>query len=206
MQHLKETTDYRRSLRDKILETAMHLFAQRGVRAVRMDDIAQQLGISKRTLYEIYDDKEQLLFEGVRKYDQQRKDSMSEFAQKADNVMDVILEEYSRKAEETRLTCPQFLADIQKYPKVVAYMQEQHERSHEAVQQFLQRGVSEGYFRNDVDYDLVNTLFEAVGQQVMKSQLFSQYSFEHLFNNLLLVPLRGFCTAKGLQVLENRLH
>ena len=57
MQEIKETTAYKRSLKGRILETAMKAFAERGVKAVRMDDVAQMLCISKRTLYEVYKDK-----------------------------------------------------------------------------------------------------------------------------------------------------
>ena len=68
MQDLKETTSYRTALKDKILESAMLLFAQQGIRAVKMDDIATSLAISKRTLYELFDDKETLLAVGLQKY------------------------------------------------------------------------------------------------------------------------------------------
>ena len=59
-------TAYRENLRNKILNTAMTLFKQRGIKAVRMDDIATEMGISKRTLYEIYSNKEDLLYECVK--------------------------------------------------------------------------------------------------------------------------------------------
>ena len=207
MQDLKETTAYRKSLKDKILEISMKAFAERGVRAVRMDEIASRLGISKRTLYEIYDDKEQLLFEGVCKYDRQKKDSLAEYAKGAHvNVMDVILEAYRRKAEDTRMVCPQFYIDIQKYPKILQYIKKEHNRTRDEFMQFMERGVSEGYFRQDVDYHLISCLFDAIGQYIMQNnQLLKVYSFEQLFNGLLLVPLRGFCTEKGLQVLNSRL-
>ena len=54
MQEIKETTAYKKALKGRIMETAMKAFAERGVKAVKMDDIAQMLSISKRTLYEIY--------------------------------------------------------------------------------------------------------------------------------------------------------
>ena len=56
MQEIKETNSYRLALKDKILDAAMNAFMKRGIRAVKMDDIAQQLTISKRTLYDIYED------------------------------------------------------------------------------------------------------------------------------------------------------
>ena len=54
-------SEYRRELKKRILDCAVDKFFTLGIRAVKMDDIAKALGISKRTLYEIYSDKEQLL-------------------------------------------------------------------------------------------------------------------------------------------------
>ena len=65
MQKKFTTTEYRKTLREKIMNAAMKCFREKGIRAVRMDDIANELSISKRTLYEIYNNKEELLYEGV---------------------------------------------------------------------------------------------------------------------------------------------
>lgn len=48
--------------KEKIVAQAMQIFLKQGIKAVRMDDIAQMMGISKRTLYELFGDKETLLF------------------------------------------------------------------------------------------------------------------------------------------------
>ena len=42
--------------KERIIEQAMHMFVSQGIKSVRMDDIAQQLGVSKRTLYELFGD------------------------------------------------------------------------------------------------------------------------------------------------------
>ena len=60
---------YRQELKVRILQTAMREFKQKGIRDVRMDDIAGILGISKRTLYEIYENKEELLLAGLHEED-----------------------------------------------------------------------------------------------------------------------------------------
>ena len=92
MQEIRETTAYKKSLKGRILEAAMKAFAQRGVKAVKMDDIAQMLSISKRTLYEIYKDKEELLYQGVVQYDQNNRQYLAAFVEQASSVMDIIIE------------------------------------------------------------------------------------------------------------------
>ena len=53
MQKNSSVTSYRQQLREKILKISMEEFKSKGIRAVKMDDIAALLGISKRTLYEM---------------------------------------------------------------------------------------------------------------------------------------------------------
>jgi AcrR family transcriptional regulator len=203
MQEIKETTAYKKSLKGRILEAAMKAFAERGVKAVRMDDIAQMLSISKRTLYEIYEDKEELLYQGVVHFDQEAKKSMRAFTQESSSVMDIILEAYQRRVVRTGSVNPLFYEDIQRYPKVVEYLNKEREHAYDQFLGFLQRGVREGYFRENVDYELVAQMFNAINTFVMNQHLLSRYTIQKVFANMLLIPLRGFCTQKGLQVIEN---
>ena len=142
MQEIKETTAYKKLLKGRILETAMKAFAERGVKAVRMDDVAQMLGISKRTLYEIYRDKEELLYQGVMHFDQEAKKSMNAFIQQASSVMDIILEAYQRRVLRTGTVNPLFYEDIQKYPKVTDYLNKEREHAYDQFLGFLQRGLT----------------------------------------------------------------
>ena len=203
MQEIKETTAYKKSLKGRILEAAMKAFAERGVKAVRMDDVSQMLSISKRTLYELYTDKEELLYQGVVKYDQDNRKHLTAFIEQASSVMDIIIETYQRRVVSIGSVNPQFYEDIQKYPKVVEYLNKEREHAYDQFLGFLQRGVREGYFREDVDYELVTQMFNAINTFVMNQHLLSRYSIQQVFANMLLVPLRGFCTEKGLQVIEN---
>ena len=66
------TNDYRRELKSKIIEYAMNEFRQRGIKAVKMDEISRGLHVSKRTVYEIFGDKEELLLAGIRAQDVSR--------------------------------------------------------------------------------------------------------------------------------------
>ena len=67
---------------------------------------------------------------------------------------------------------------------------------------FLHRGVSEGYFRNDINYDLIAYMFEALGKYIMSHQLYHKYTMKDVFDNLIFVSLRGLCTPKGIAILD----
>ena len=199
---MKPITNYRQSLKERIVAAAMEQFAQHGVKAVKMDDIASSLGISKRTLYEIYDNKEVLLFEGVRRYHENAKQQVTAYAQRAGSVMDIMLFVYELKSREFHMTSPKFYEDIQKYPRVTTYLADERKKNQEELLAFMERGVAEGYFRVEVNYRLINHLFEAMGGYIRDHRLIKQYSSDELFNNILFVTLRGICTQKGIDALD----
>lgn len=201
MQEIKDLNAYRMSLKERILESAMTAFAQYGIRAVKMDDIASGLSISKRTLYEIYGDKESLLLACVKKKHEEKLQYMTEFANNH-NVIEVVAEAYRRKVAETNRVNFLFYLDIQQYPQVMRLLEENHASLHESFMLFLSRGVKEGYFRKEVNYELISYMFDVIGESVAKNKLFMRYPSEELLNNLMLVPFRGFCTEKGVKVLS----
>ena len=72
------TNDYRRELKSKIIEYAMNEFRQRGIKAVKMDEISRGLHVSKRTVYEIFGDKEELLLAGMMRQLEENRSKLEE--------------------------------------------------------------------------------------------------------------------------------
>ena len=202
MMVLKETTAYRKQLRAKIMEAAMKAFTQKGIRAVKMDDIASSLAISKRTLYEIFEDKEHLLYETINQYDAISRQRLTDYAAQQHSVIDVILKAYRMKVEEIKKVNPAFYTDIIRYPKLASYIKNNNERTRESFVKFLERGVEEGFLRADVNYEMIPHMFDALGEYMIKSKLLDRYSLDELFTNYVLVSIRGFCTEAGLKAIE----
>ena len=92
MQEKKPITPYKKGLREVILKAAMKAFIEKGIRAVKMDDIAESLAISKRTMYEIYGTKEELLYEGLKAVRESRKAQFMEMGKEKD-LMDPLLKD-----------------------------------------------------------------------------------------------------------------
>ena len=204
MQKKKTITAYKKGLREVILNTAMKAFAEKGIRAVKMDDIAESLTISKRTMYELYATKEELLYEGVKAYRERQKAKIAELG-KCKDLMEILMKYYRIKVEEGHSTSQAFYNDLIKYPRVLRYLNREKMHTRENLLKFFERGVYEGYFRDDINYELAARLFDAIGRYVMEQRLYSQYSIEELFTSLSFVSLRGLCTEKGLQKLERLL-
>ena len=202
MQETKSISPYKQELKVRILTVAMKAFAERGIRAVKMDDVASELGISKRTLYEIYENKELLLYEGVTHYYQLKEDELKCKTADCRNVMEILLTVYRTKVEEFRKTNQLFYDDMVKYPKVQRFLIQQNQTMRHNSIKFLERGIIEGYFRKDLNCELAARMFDALGEYVVMNKLYQKYSIEEIFVNLVFVSMRGLCTEKGIKALD----
>lgn len=205
MQETKHISAYRENLKTQILHSAMDLFSHHGIRAVKMDDVAASLTISKRTLYELYENKEVMLFEGMKLYHRLRSEQVEKIVLGCDNVMEIMLNLYRMKVDEFRQTNPAFYSDIKKYPSVLQYLEQENVNSCSKFQQFIKRGIQEGYFRPELNYDLAGRIFDVMGRYIMESQLYRNYSIEDIFQSFIFVSLRGLCTEKGVIALDEML-
>ena len=200
MKKLNHPTEYRKELRGRILEVAMQDFIQRGIRAVKMDDIAGSLGISKRTLYEIFPNKESLLLEGIRLKQAMGEEEMAKYVtEKNPNTMDIIMKFYHMQMEELSSLPMTFITEISRYPLVTEFLRKKHQKSEENANRFFLRGVK------DVDYELISRLGEGMTQNAIARQLYFQYEPQYIFRNIIFLFLRGFCTQKGLEYIDNTL-
>lgn len=202
MRKTGNTTAYRESLKLRILGTAMPLFKSKGVKAVKMDDIATEMAISKRTLYEIYSNKEDLLYECV-KYDSEKMvGQIVEYARSVDNEMDVIAYYLKVRLKDLGSINPCFFTEMHKYTRIVDFLQKNNERQKSNSRQFVQKGIEHGFFRDDLNYDIVHKIGDAAMNYVMRSKMYQKYSLKEIFRTFIVVYMRGCCTEKGLKYLE----
>ena len=197
-------TIYRRELKGRILEVAMREFKRKGVRSVKMDDIARILTISKRTLYEIYSDKQELLLEGICHEERMHDEHISKFAS-GKGAIDILMEFYRMQINQIGDVNPLFYDDVKKYKMVRDYIRERHLIHQQKGLDFFKKGVKDGFFRDDIDYELISRLAEDVSRLVMESSMYSEYSLEHVFRNIFFLFFRGFSTPKGIEVMDSLL-
>ncbi|GAB6981945.1 TetR/AcrR family transcriptional regulator [Prevotella dentasini JCM 15908] len=193
---------YREELKGKILQAATEMFYRLGIRQVTMDDIANGLKISKRTLYEIYENKEKLLSDVLLTNDEQNSRTLETFDVPGKNVLDIIIELYLFKTEKLSHVNPLFFEELHKYPKLIEFMRRRHDRQRKAFLDFIGRGISEGYFLPNVNYELLQIMGDATGEYVMNNFLYKKYDFRDIFHTSVLLFIRGICTPKGVQRLD----
>lgn len=195
-------TAYRESLRQRILDTAMTLFKKKGIKAVRMDDIATEMAISKRTLYEIYSNKEDLLYECVRNENEVLMKKLGDYARTAENEMAVVAYFIKLRLKDLGSINPLFFTEMEKYERIVSFFRTNSAKQTAHSQEFMRSGIEHGFFRSDLNYDIINMMGDAAMNYVMRTRLYEKYKLNEIFHTFVIVFMRGCCTEKGLAYLD----
>lgn len=194
---------------EKILHKALELFLNLGFKSVTMDDIANEMGISKKTIYVHFPNKTKLveattlhLFEtiscGIDHISTLKKNPIEEiFDIKAFVMMHLKNEKSS----------PQY--QLQKYyPKIFAALKtKQFEVMQGCVTENLKRGIAQGLYRDTINIDFISRIYFNGMINLKDQELFPlvKFSMNTLMEYYLEYHLRGICTAKGLKTLSQSL-
>ncbi len=196
--------------KERIVEQAMQMFVSQGIRAVRMDDIAQQLGVSKRTLYELFGDKERLLYLAVDCYFEQMRRQRAEACAGARNVVEamfMVLGCVMDHADHSR----RLMESLRKfYPAVYEKaLRESSARGRDDLRHMLETGISQGLFIDTFNLDLaISVLYYTASAISERRELLlpAEMSVREAFVQIISNTFRGLSTPKGMQLIDECLQ
>jgi TetR/AcrR family transcriptional regulator, cholesterol catabolism regulator len=196
-------------IRTRIIEGAADLFKTHGIRAVTMDTLANHLGISKRTIYEVFSDKDELLSGVLKLMILKQKDLVKRVLDDSENAIVAIfkiLEINMNHFQEMSIT---FQSDIKKFHHEVMMKKSESNEipDYHSNMQVIERGIKEKLFRKDINPELVNRCIYSLGRAIMDQELypFEQFSRREVIKNVLINYLRGISTMEGMELI-NRLE
>ena len=190
-------------LRERIVRSAAMLFQQHGIKQVRMDDVASGLGISKKTLYATFADKEAILLEVVKLTSASFCIAIKEILVHSTNVVEQIFLLYKRIIEHAREVNPLFFTELIRYTEVDAYFDRMHAEHACYVKEWLQKGVEQGLLRDDINYEVFLQQDGFQIDRLLTNPSVRKYPAEVIYRSVVLVLLRGMATEKGLEIIEN---
>ena len=186
----------------------MHMFVRQGIKAVRMDDIAQELGISKRTLYEMFGDKEQLLYLCLKHYLADINESaISKAKETSGNMLETILTVFFEMTRYNE-TNNRLFTNLRKfYPSVYNRIHcEQGEAGTKRFKKAIEECVNSGLLDNKTDIDLALTMlyYIATGIVARKDVILPEgVSAHEAFISIVLIFFRGLSTSEGLRIIDD---
>ncbi len=190
----------------EIAEKVCKLFREFGIKSVTMDDIARHLSISKKTLYEYFTDKKDLV-KGVMESNARNKAIDFSIPQKKKiNAIEELFYYYSVQVQMIRDHKPSFIYDLKKYyPELYKQFQDvKRQRILDSVQENLIKGKKEGLYRNDVDESVIARLNLMRIEGIMNSGTFSfeEMVSPDLFSKIFKYHVYGIVSDKGREIFE----
>lgn len=184
------------------MNKAFDLFAQYGVKSVSMDDIAKASGVSKRTLYESFEDKETLLTEGLDLNASRLGKYLTVLEKEPFNALETILLLYEEMMKEPRWYDKKFYDDLNKYPKALQKIETNKARFGKRYMELFTRGIKEGVFQDGINFEIMGLLVKEQTKMLRPSDIFSKHSVVEVYNTILLTFLKGISTDKGRTILD----
>ncbi len=206
MAQQNDTLSTAKDIRQHVVDVAADMFYRMGIRSVTMDDIAHKLTMSKRTLYQIFADKEALLLATAIKHDEEERARMEQLSRECSNVLELLIVVFEKKMREMDEMCITFLTDLMKYPALVAHFEESRRAQEIEAVKFLDGGKEQGLFRKDVCFPIVVRQISAGMEMAMKNALWGEYSQAEIFLNTVIPYIRGCATKKGIDMIDSFLN
>jgi len=197
-------------LKERIVESSINLFLQRGCKSVTMDDIVAENGISKRTLYEIFEDKNSLLIECLDTVYERTKTVTDQIFATADNVYELIFRTHECQSDSWYHLRLSFLIELKKYyPEVYEQLVAKFSKYHdENTIRFISRGQAEGLIMEQLDISIVSKTLIAMSNMVIRGDTYDNVNATRIeiFKQSILLYIRGISTKKGIELLDNYLN
>lgn len=189
----------------KILECFIESLMSNGLKATTMDSIASSLQMSKRSLYEIFSNKEDLFREALLHFHKKMGEKMSQIFLSSPNIMEAIIKCFIYNRDLMSGMSADFMKDMADVAAKEHFLSESDRSNHyQNLYEVLQRGVREGYFRDDVNL-MVQCRMLTIQMQSLKhtEELFPpDITLLNVYDSIIIGFLRGISSEKGLAQLE----
>ena len=178
-----------------------------GIKAMTMDELARHMGISKRTIYENFQDKNTLLIAIFQHYKKEHAVKFEKILEESPTVLHAAYRWNNERSVSMPLAKVISLYDEVKRYHPVVYQKEilkDIDQRFEETKGVLELGVKQGVFRKDLDVEVATSLMISLSQQMAEDTdgYRRQFSIEKLHATYMEIFIRGCCSVKGYQLFD----
>lgn len=193
--------------KERIVAQAMQMFVSQGIKSVRMDDIAQQLGVSKRTLYELFGDKESLLYLSMEYFFECKRLERVRESSGAANVLEAMFRVLRCVMDDSE-TIHRLLGNLRKfYPAVhERLLHEGAVKSRRDMREMLEKGIADGLFVESINIDLaISVLYYTASAITDRKDLLLPEGMDEreAFIQIVSNFFRGISTPEGARLVDD---
>ena len=200
-----QRSDLQDSDYEALLSRIVPIMLSNGLKATTMDNVAAELGMSKRTLYEIFGSKSVMLREALQQLERQSREYYVKVFASADNIMEAMFKIFKYNRDLIKDVNPDFYRDMDRLSKDKRKEYEQtREQRHEEMLKVFKLGVDQGMFRPDVDYPIQSRMM-GIQMEALKrnEELFPpEIPLQRVFDAIIVSFLRSIASEKGMRILD----
>jgi AcrR family transcriptional regulator len=194
---------------DQFYSRVYELYNRYGIKSVTMDDVARELGMSKKTLYECISDKADLVKHVMDMVYKHHGIKLMEITTQGLNAIEEIFEVNRYMTRMVSEQNPTLLYDLRKYyPELFQeLMKEQRRRMHEAIRENLQKGIDEGLFRKEMNIDIISKLHMTRMEYLRGHDDYQLTDIDssEVMKEVFIYHLHGISNENGIKVLNKKL-
>ena len=194
---------------DEIIVSISTLFMKYGIKSVSMDDVSRELGISKKTLYQYFKDKDELVTKVVEHHAELLSGEMFKMVSENANAIEQLLKVSKFVSQYLKNINPSVTYDLKKYYPQIWKNVNLNNRDYifNQIKQNMINGIKEGLYRSDINIDIITHfyLFRMEMSQTYEMIVENKYSYEEIFNTSFNYHIRGIANKKGLEYLEKKI-
>ena len=193
----------------KIVENATSVFLKYGIKSVNMDDMSRHLGMSKKTLYQYFRDKEDLVKRSVAHFCTREDHEIRDICHQGLNAIDESLAIMRWVLSVLQNIHPSVNFDLEKYHPQVAHAMKQnrHRAIYDCIRLNMKKGQREGYYRKDFNADVIAKIYIARMDTIFDQELFpsDQHNLGDLYKEIFKYHIRGIASPVGLEYLHEKM-
>jgi len=195
--------------KERILEKATDLFMRYGIRSITMDEIAAQLGISKKTIYQFFTDKDAMVDAVVNDETRRNEDECLHSSKSAENAVHEIFLAMDNMEEMLKGMNPQIIHDLEKHHPAAFKRLKQYKYQflYSIIKENLERGLKEDVYRSDLNVELttrhrIETAFMPFNQDAFPQ---NKYPMNQTCQDLAVLFLHSVSNQNGKKLIEKYL-
>ena len=192
----------------ELLEKVALLFKRFGIKSMTMDEIARQLGISKKTLYQFVSNKNELVIKMMHFYTTREQDCIDDVFRASHNAIDELMETTKLVGSQVKEMHQSVMFDLNKYhPEAFKILRDHKDQFiYRNIKRNLETGMEEGLYRENLKPELISRLYLSMVHSIMEPENFNstEFSYADLHLEMMRYHIRGIASAKGRDYLKQK--
>ena len=193
-------------IKQKILTKAEEMYMRYGIKSVTMDDIAKELGISKKTLYQYVDNKTDLIEKVIQEHVRVEVEEIEKIIEESSDPIQEMLNIAQYVTQQMKNLSPTTVYDLKKYHKDCWKLMESLHQHHvyKSIKNNIERGIEQGIYRANISPDVISRLYIGSIYLIVDENLFPSrvYPRPSLIHEYITYHILGIASDEGLKLYQ----